>query len=188
MIGARSCASRFGRLMMTGGLVAMAAFGCAGKDTAAEAPRSVSITMERTPCFGSCPVYRLDVDGTGKVVYEGRGFVKERGRKEATVRAEDVQALAREIEAAGFYTLRDSYPPDATDNASVITSVTIDGKTKRVEHDLSSRSAPASLKALYQRIDEVAGSKQWVGEGAQARPGEKGGGPDTAARKDTASR
>jgi hypothetical protein len=171
-----------------GAFAAIAAAACTAKDTAADAPRSVSITMERTPCFGRCPVYRLDLDGTGKVVYEGRGFVKDRGRQEATVPAADVQALAKEIEAAGFFTLRDSYPPDATDNASVITSVTIDGKTKRVEHDLSSRAAPESLKALYQRIDDVAGSKRWVGEDVQPRPGEKGGGPDTAARKDTARR
>jgi len=175
-------------IAMLGALVAIGASACTARDTAADAPRSVSITMERTPCFGRCPVYRLDLDGAGKVVYEGRGFVKERGRQEATVRAADVQALAKEIEAAGFFTLRDSYPPDATDNASVITSVTIDGKTKRIEHDLSSRAAPASLKALYQRIDEVAGSRQWVGEDVEPRPGEKGGGPDTSARKDTASR
>jgi hypothetical protein len=158
------------------------ALACTGKGGDADSPaRAVSIVMERTPCFGNCPVYRVELVGTGKVVYDGRGFVKERGRHESTVPAGDVQALAREIESAGFYSLRDSYQPDATDNPSVITSVTIDGKAKRIEHDLSSRGAPAALVALYARIDEVAGSRQWVGDSPTApRPGEKGGGPDTA--------
>ena len=167
-------------------LVASAA-GCGGKDEDAASSRPVSITMERTPCFGRCPVYRLDITDSGKVVYEGRGFVKERGRHEGSLPAADVQALAKEIEAAGFFGLRDSYPPDATDQASVITSVTIDRKTKRIEHNLGSRTAPAALEALYRRIDEVAGSKQWVGDVGAPRPGEKGGGPDTA-RRDTSAR
>ena len=175
--------------MIAAGLaIAVAGSACGGTKPDAEPARAVTITMERTPCFGSCPVYRLELDSSGKVVYEGRGFVKERGRREATIPAADVQALAKEIEAAGFFALRDNYPPDATDNASVITTVTIDGKSKRIEHDLSSSTAPAALEGLYRRIDDVARSKQWVGEGPQApRPGEKGGGPDTA-RKDTTGR
>ena len=160
--------------------LAIGVAGCTGKGADAGPPRTVSITMERTPCYGSCPVYRIDLDGSGKVSYEGRGFVKERGRREVTVPAAEVQALAKEIESAGYFTFRDHYPPNATDNPTVITSVSIDGKTKRIEHNLSARSAPAALEALYRRIDEVAGSRQWVGDSPTPRPGEKGGGPDTA--------
>jgi hypothetical protein len=162
--------------------LAIVGAGCSEKSGDAGPPRTVSITMERTPCFGNCPVYRLDLDGSGKVAYDGRGFVKERGRREATVPAAEVQALANEIESAGYFTLRDNYPPDATDHAIVVTTITIDRKTKRIEHNLGSRSAPVALEDLYRRIDEVAGSKQWVGESRTPRPGEKGGGPDTAPR------
>jgi hypothetical protein len=112
--------------------------------------------------------------------------VKERGRWERTAPADEVQALAREIEAAGYFALRDNYPAEATDHATVITTVTIDGKTKRIEHDLSSRTAPAALETLYDRIDRVAGTKEWVGDPQLPRPGEKGGGPDTARRGTTA--
>jgi hypothetical protein len=164
--------------------LAIAMTGCGSKD--ATPPRAVTIALERTPCFGPCPVYRVEVDGNGKVVYDGRGFVQERGRWERTVPSADVQALAREIEAAGFFSLRDNYPAEATDHASVITSVTIDGKSKRIEHDLSSHTAPAALATLYERIDRVTGTREWVGDPVP-RPGEKGGGPDTA-RRDTARR
>jgi hypothetical protein len=165
--------------------LATASAGCGPKEEAPP-PRAVSITLERTPCFGPCPVYRVEVGGTGKVVYDGRGFVEERGRWERTVPASEVQELAREIEAAGYFSLRDNYPAEATDHATVITSVTIDGKTKRIEHDLSSRTAPAALEKLYERIGQVAGTKEWVGDPVP-RPGEKGGGPDTG-RRDTTPR
>jgi hypothetical protein len=155
---------------------------CGGTGGDAEPRRTVSIVMERNACFGRCPVYRLELNDSGKVVYQGRGFVKERGPREATISVEDVQALAQEIESAGYFTLRDNYPPDATDHTIVVTAITIDGKAKRVEHNLGSRSAPAALEGLYRRIDEVAGSKQWVGDSPMPRPGEKGGGPDTVPR------
>ena len=156
-------------------------------DSSATGPRAVSIVMERGPCFGRCPIYRVELTDSGKVIYEGRGFVTERGRQEATIPPADVQALAKEIEAAGFFQMRDNYPPDATDNPTVVTTVTIDGRSKRVEHDLSSTTAPAALEAIYRRIDEVTGVKRWIGENVAPRPGEKGGGPDTA-RRDTSAR
>ena len=169
-------------------LIAACSGGSAGGgDTAAAPYRAVSIAMERGPCFGRCPIYRVELTDSGKVVYEGRGFVTERGRREAMIAPADVQALAQEIEAAGFFELRDNYPPAATDNPTVVTTVTIDGRSKRVEHDLSSSTAPAALETIYRRIDEVAGVKQWVGENVAPRPGEKGGGPDTA-RRDTSAR
>ncbi len=174
-------------------MVTLIASACGGGDAArdnassAGPPRTVSIAMERGPCFGRCPVYRVEITDSGKVMYDGRGFVTERGRREATIPAADVQALAKEIEDAGFFELRDNYPPDATDHATVVTTVTIDGKAKRVEHNLASRTAPATLERLYQRIDEVTGATRWIGENAAPRPGEKGGGPDTA-RRDTTPR
>ena len=32
---------------------------------------SVNITMSRSACFGACPVYYLEIDGDGKVIYRG---------------------------------------------------------------------------------------------------------------------
>ena len=157
---------------------------CGGGDgsragDSASAPRDVRITLERTPCFGSCPVYRIEIDGTGKVAYDGKGFVETKGRQEATVPAGEVQALARELEAAGYMGWRDDYPLEATDHASVITTLTIDGKTKRVEHNLSSRTAPSQLEPLERKIDDVARSVRWVGANRPTGAPSKNAPPDT---------
>jgi hypothetical protein len=161
-------------------LLAYGAIACAASDGGESAAdttgvRDVRITLERHACFGRCPIYKLEIDETGKVVYEGLGFVKTNGRQEATIPARDVQALAKEIEDAGYFGFRANYPPDATDHPIVVTSVTIDGRTSRVEHNLGSRTAPAVLDSLYRRIDDVAGTARWVGEQQTGAP-VKGGG------------
>ena len=48
------------------------AAGPAGQPTADSAAR---ITLERGPCFGTCPVYSVTLDGSGAVLFEGRRFV-----------------------------------------------------------------------------------------------------------------
>ncbi len=153
-------------------LVGTTLLACGGGNESADSAtaRDIHIALERNACFGRCPVYRLELSGTGKVTYEGRGFVKTTGRQEASVSAGDVQALAKEIEDAGYFEFRDNYPPDATDHATVVTTVRIGERTKRIEHNLGSRSAPAVLEALYQRIDETADVERWVGPRETAAP------------------
>ena len=171
---------RFPTLVVGLVLGSVGAAACGGGENAAGdsagAARDVRITLERTPCFGRCPVYLVEIDETGRVAYDGRGFVRETGRHESTVAAAQVQALARELESAGYFGFRNNYPPDKTDHASIITSVTIDGRTHRVEHNLGSDAAPSVLADLERRIDEVAGTARWVGEPQQ------GGGRDSGRR------
>ena len=39
-------------------------------------PQDLSIVLQRGLCFGSCPIYSLEVDESGSVRYEGDRFVK----------------------------------------------------------------------------------------------------------------
>jgi hypothetical protein len=121
-------------------------------------------------------MYRLELDGSGKVGWEGRNFVRDSGLRADTISPDSVRALATEMERAGYFTFDDRYPPDATDHATVTTSLTIDGRTKRIEHNLGSQSAPAGLETMYARIDAIARSAQWIGE-PRTGPPLKGGTP-----------
>jgi hypothetical protein len=168
--------------------IAVALAACGGDDedaarSAGLAARDVRIVMERTPCFGRCPVYSVELDGTGRVLFEGKGFVEQTGRHEAQVPARDVQDLARRMETAGWFGLRDSYPPDATDHASVITSLTVDGRTHRIEHNLGSRAAPQVLTDLEQSIDSVARTARWLGAQPAPAPGRGSALPPDSSRR-----
>jgi hypothetical protein len=129
-----------------------------------------AITLERTPCFGSCPVYRISVSPSGEVQYEGKAHVRKLGVATGKIPRERLDALLSELERGGYFTFAERYTsPEpscgryATDSPSVITSVTLRGRTKRITHDYGCGGAPGSLVVLEQRIDEALHSGQWTG-------------------------
>jgi hypothetical protein len=121
------------------------------------------ITMERTACHGTCPIYKLSISGDGTVIYEGQDFVQVKGKQTASLSPAQVQGLVTAFEQAEFSTLTDYTHEDTTDSPSVITSITINGKTKTVHHYYGDNSAPQELFDLESKIDESTNSKQWTG-------------------------
>jgi Domain of unknown function (DUF6438) len=125
------------------------------------------VSLERTACFGTCPVYQLTVYGDGRVVYDGQAFVAVRGKRTAQISPEQVQKLVQAIEAANFFSLADRYTVDATDLPGAWTSVTLNGQSKRVwrygsSGDLGIDNAPKALTELEQAIDTIANAQQWI--------------------------
>jgi Domain of unknown function (DUF6438) len=58
-----------------------------------EAPRPTVLTLRRTRCFGVCPDYRVSVDATGGVVFDGVEYVATTGRSEWRVSEETASSL-----------------------------------------------------------------------------------------------
>jgi hypothetical protein len=138
------------------------------------APRSLdstpAITLERTPCFGGCPVYRISVSPSGEVSYEGKAHVGRLGTATGQIPQERVDALLEELDKAGYFSFADRYTSAeptcgryATDSPTVISSATLGERTKRIEHDYGCGAAPGALVVLERRIDEVLGSARWTG-------------------------
>lgn len=129
-----------------------------------------AITLERTPCFGGCPVYTVAVSPSGEVSYEGKASVRLLGRASGKIPAQQVDALLGELEKAGYFSMANRYAASeptcgrySTDSPSAITTVTSRGRTKRIEHDYGCGSAPGALVVLERRIDEILGSGRWTG-------------------------
>jgi hypothetical protein len=77
--------------------------------------------------------------------------------------ANAVNMLADELEAAGYFDL--VIPEDcelSTDAPTVTTSLTRYGRTHEVVHYLGNSCAPPVLRDLEARIDEIAGSSEWI--------------------------
>lgn len=164
------------------GLLLLAAVACAPRpagegngapepDTAgAEPGDSTLVTLERTPCFGSCPVYTVSISGTGMVRFAGTRFTTQLGEAVAEIPPARVDSLVDELRSGGYFEFADAYVVDApacgryaTDSPTVITSVFTDGVRKEIRHDYGCGSAPAALAGLERRIDEVAGTGRWTG-------------------------
>lgn len=133
-------------------------------------PSPTMISLERTLCYGRCPVYSITIYGDGTVRYEGKEHVNVKGSQARVINQERVRQLVAEFERVGYFSMNDAYTAYMiTDAPSVITSITIDGRTKRVRHYLGDRTAPKELMFLENRVDEVAGSREWVGSPLEAQ-------------------
>ena len=128
------------------------------------------ISLERGPCFGTCPVYAVTIERSGAVIFEGRRFVTDTGTFTDSIPAVRVDSLFRELDAAGWFGFADRYAMGepacgrfATDLPTVVTEVRMGGRSKRIEHDHGCSDAPEPLSALERRIDEVAGVSRWIG-------------------------
>ena len=129
----------------------------------------ILIRLERTVCFGFCPIYTLTIDGDGLVTYEGVNNVEMTGTHTAQISPEQVQKLVDAFLALDYFSLPDEYTASVTDIPSVITSFTYQGQTKTITNyggcmEETDVQAPAGLCELEMLIDEVANSAQWIGE------------------------
>jgi Domain of unknown function (DUF6438) len=139
-------------------------------DTAARDDATQVVSLERTPCFGSCPVYRVTISRGGMVHFEGTRFVAHVGADSAQIAKPAVDSLLAELDRGGFYDLEKQYVAGvsgcglyATDLPGAITSVDDGSRSKRVQHDRGCSDAPQALATLEDRIDEVAGTARWTG-------------------------
>jgi len=128
------------------------------------------VTLERTPCFGTCPVYQVAISRSGVVRFVGKNHVAQQGEATAEIPAARVDSLLRELEVGGYFGFADAYVMDspacgqyATDSPTVITSASAGGRTRTIRHDYGCSAAPQALGRLERRIDEVAGTARWVG-------------------------
>ena len=125
----------------------------------AESPVN-KISLERTMCFGRCPVYKLTVYSDGKVEYEGKDFVKEKGVRRSRISEKDFRKLMKKVEEIGFFEFKDRYDGRVTDLPTRITTVTKGDVSKTVRNYYG---GPESLSDLERLIDEVTNSAQWTG-------------------------
>jgi membrane dipeptidase len=119
----------------------------------------ITITLQRTACFGTCPVYSVTIADDGTVTYEGIEHTKVTGKQTWKIDRAAVRALAKEMQDANYFDLENEYRALVTDHPTVYTSLTIGSRTKKVKNYVA---GPPRLKEMEERIDEVAGTRKYV--------------------------
>src|SRR5215207_1941680 len=82
--------------------------GAAAARQAEVAPDAV-IRLQRTACFGPCPIYTVSIDASGTVTYEGERSVRVVGRRTAHIDKSIVAGLLAKAERIRFFEMRDAY-------------------------------------------------------------------------------
>jgi hypothetical protein len=120
-----------------------------------DVPADTIISLQRTSCFGPCPVYTVTI-------------VRVVGRQSARIDMAVVAKLLAHAERIHFFDMRNAYRavenPDGsttvvTDLPTKIVTVTVNRRTKRVEDYVG---APDALEKFEEAIDEAAGTQRWV--------------------------
>src|SRR4051812_50068887 len=73
---------------------------------------NIVITIERTRCYGDCPVYSAQIYADGAVVYTGKMFVKETGERRFKIPQEKVQELIKEFERVDYFSFKKKKEPE----------------------------------------------------------------------------
>lgn len=122
----------------------------------------VTITLERSGCFGSCPSYTVRVSTDG-ISFEGRGNVAAMGTHREKADADAVRLLARRFVAADFYSMDPAYRAGVTDNPTYVLSIDVDGQAKRVVDYVGSWvGMPAVISDLEKAVDDFARTQRWI--------------------------
>ena len=123
---------------------------------------NVTITLERSGCYGMCPSYTVTI-GTDAIVFDGRSFVVASGKHADRVDAAQVRKLAKSFVTADFYSMNSSYRARVTDNPTYVLSIVIDGRTKEVEDYVGSWvGMPAVITELEDAVDALGRTERWI--------------------------
>lgn len=108
----------------------------------------------------------VTISADGTINWNGGRFVQTVGAASSKISPERVKELVGVFEQAGYFSLKDSYTAQGvTDMPSANTSITMNGQHKAVQHYYGDSSAPEQLKQVEDKIDEIANTAQWIGQG-----------------------
>lgn len=116
-------------------------------------------SLSRTSCFGTCPIYTIDIYKSGYVVYNGKRFVQKTGIYSTRISEEKMRQFKDTAEAIGYVQMEDVYDGPISDIPSAITSIVIDGKRKSVRRRYG---YPKSIIRFEELFDELLASEEWI--------------------------
>jgi hypothetical protein len=123
----------------------------------------LNIYMEKTGCEGPCPVYSVDVQDDGTVLYSGKTCVHVVGEQNDQISEDEVQKLVKSFYENDFFSFEDEYIEDVQDIPAVLIRFTLQDQTKQVIKQVyDPRKSPAAFDRVEDAIDTIADTEQWV--------------------------
>ena len=119
---------------------------------------SLFFSIERTPCLGTCPAYRIRVHAAGTATYEGIANVSRMGRYETRLPPGVLATLLHEAEAIGFFDLQDRYDSPVTDIPSTRLRMVSGGRDKSI---LARTGVPPTLRSFAAKADSLPLGADW---------------------------
>ena len=136
-------------------IVSLQLISCTGSSKFSE--DQVIIEMEKTPCYGFCPVYTLKIDQAGNGIFNGVENTDRVGLYTFRLKKEEIADLEAAFLDAGFFELKNRYYQHVTDLPTIYLRFRFEGREKRI---MDYYGAPQVLKDLEKRIETLVLSKK----------------------------
>jgi hypothetical protein len=118
------------------------------------------IILESSPCYGTCPVYKIILQANGDVSYFGKMYVKKAGPVRDSISKQVFDSILKRIETSKFigadldYNKSKTCPQMATDNPSTFLTVKSRIKLSTIIHYYGCRGNP-NLDSMEKIEEEI---------------------------------
>lgn len=137
------------------------------EDTETEPTKSdkevyVMVKFKKTPCYGKCPIYDVQMFNNGRVLYNGKKFVERVGTYEAKMSDADVKMVKQKFFDVEFLDMANEYPIDGQkimDLPSTIIDFRVGDMIKQVR---DKHGAPEKLKEFEKWLADYFDGLNWV--------------------------
>ena len=119
------------------------------------------ISLQRTACFGQCPVYKVEIFKDGTVKYKGTAHIKKHGQHEATATMAFIKNILQKAAVINYMALSDKYPKGdnmIADIPSTISYVRIDNEGKMITNNFD---APKELIEFERWLEKEIDGLEW---------------------------
>lgn len=138
-------------------LFVFAIIGCKSNQIALD--KDFLLSMDKGACFGSCPVYSIQIDHLGNMVYEGKRFTERSGLHKHKLNKAEMQSVVDHLGKMNFFALPENYKTGIADLPSVTIAHTHKGLSKSVT---GKNTRPDLLKELQAIMESFAQKDGWV--------------------------
>ena len=135
----------------------------------------LTVTLQRTECFGLCPMYSVTVSSDRNVRFHGERWIQFDGDRIAQISEDAYQQLLQAVRDARFDTLKPRYRGSSdgcgeywTDHPSMIIMISSEKKTYQTNFNMgckggSAAEATARITLLGKQIDTILDTGRWIG-------------------------
>ena len=106
------------------------------------------ISLQRTACFGTCPIYKIEIFSDGSGIYTGTRFVENIGATKFSLSKTQLNLILTRAETIGFTNMKEEYSAPISDLPTTFIQI----KDKKIK---DYTGAPKTLKSLENLIDKV---------------------------------
>lgn len=113
-----------------------------------EIQKKLIISLNKTACFGTCPVYKIKIYNNQSAIFEGVKFVEKEGSYNFKISKKEINTILKKAKKINFQKMEDEYTELITDLPT--TYIMINNKQIKDYY-----GAPKELKELEEIIENI---------------------------------